>query len=442
MAIKQSSRPSIVLRLLGLTGTEGAAEHALFLVLFGAGFLVLLYRLPFLAFFLLLGVVVRAGALLYIAFTRIFRELQLSRADRSLLEAADVGDVEHVKELLGAGANIHSRWPETGWTALHLGARGGHRDIVELLLNHSADVNAPANDGATPLHVAAMFGQVAVAETLLGNGANVNVKAKKGDVTPLHIASGSVESDMEEIQRMMPRVERTEAESVTTLLSRADTGRQRIMELLLANGADVNARDDIGGTPLHRAIWDKSVAALLIANGAEVNARSEVGATPLHLAVYDGRTEVCKLLLANGADVDSRLVSGGWTPLMGAAEMNHADIIRLLIANGADVNARANDGGIILHYIARVGAKEETARLLIASGADVNARNNIGQTPLDVARAHDRSSIGTTTTDKPQDIPGNVAATCPKCGHTWIGHWHASLKTRQCPQCREIWRVA
>ncbi len=43
--------------------------------------------------------------------------------------------------------------------------------------------------------------------------------------------------------------------------------------------------------------------------------------------------------------------------------------------------------------------------------------------------------------DKIQDIPGNVAATCPKCHYSWMGNWDISLKERQCPHCGEIWRV-
>jgi TIR domain len=45
------------------------------------------------------------------------------------------------------------------------------------------------------------------------------------------------------------------------------------------------------------------------------------------------------------------------------------------------------------------------------------------------------------TPNKPQDTVPNAIATCPRCGHRWTGHWHVSLKSRQCPQCGKGWRV-
>ena len=58
------------------------------------------------------------------------------------------------------------------------------------------------------------------------------------------------------------------------------------VKLAIANGSDVNAKDEFGSTPLDGAVYDghREIAELLIANGANANAKDEDGATPLHLA--------------------------------------------------------------------------------------------------------------------------------------------------------------
>ena len=143
----------------------------------------------------------------------------------------------------------------------------------------------------------------------------------------------------------------------------------QVAELLIAYGADVNARTrtGYGWTPLHSTVLYNNavqIAELLIAYGADVDARTEYGGTPLHSA---DTVQVAELLIAHGAGVNAR-DEGGWTPLHSAAFDNDVEIAELLIAHGADVNARAERGGTPLD-VAKAKGNSQLAELLIAHGA-------------------------------------------------------------------------
>ena len=82
-------------------------------------------------------------------------------------------------------------------------------------------------------------------------------------------------------------------------------------------GADVNAKDEDGWTPLHWAAWEghRQITELLIVSDADVNAKDEIGMTPLHWAAVLGRkNEIVELLITNGADVNAKN-DVGQTPL-------------------------------------------------------------------------------------------------------------------------------
>ena len=114
----------------------------------------------------------------------------------------------------------------------------------------------------------------------------------------------------------------------------AERGHKGVAEVLLANGADVNAKGSGGKTSLHMA-GRKDLAELLLANGAHVNAEDRGTWIPLHNSALEGRKDVAELLLANGADVKAK-AQWGWTPLDRAKGDQNTELVELLKKHAAE----------------------------------------------------------------------------------------------------------
>ena len=157
--------------------------------------------------------------------------------------------------------------------------------------------------------------------------------------------------------------------------SAAVTGDIETVKQHLAAGADVNGWPDEGGQapPLYWAAAEghKEIVELLIANGADVNLRSGMvvktkdgsegnkmaqeimnNRTPLDMAILNEHTEIAELLIAKGTDVNAKS-NRGYTPLHEASKNEKTEILELLIAKGADVNAKDDDGDTPLDYAHR-----------------------------------------------------------------------------------------
>ncbi len=111
-------------------------------------------------------------------------------------------------------------------------------------------------------------------------------------------------------------------------------------KLLIAEGADVNAKDIFDMTSLHHTAYhgNTNICKLLIDNGANVNAKDAYHYTPLHLAAKGGHIETCKLLIERGADIEVTNYRG-ISPLHSATNLNNTETCKFFIAIGADVNS-------------------------------------------------------------------------------------------------------
>lgn len=153
----------------------------------------------------------------------------------------------------------------------------------------------------------------------------------------------------------------TDEEGWSPLHSAVSGGRDAVVEVLLALGADVGAANKGGRTALHYAASKNHVeiAHMLIKSGAKVNRKDGVGCTPLHRAAGAGHAEMCEVLLEAGAEIEAT-DRVGQTPLMHAVICDNRRVAFLLVRHDADVDAQDKE-----EYTVLGRATEEFRPLLI-----------------------------------------------------------------------------
>ena len=130
-------------------------------------------------------------------------------------------------------------------------------------------------------------------------------------------------------------------QSYTALSVASQTGQYSVVDYLISQGANVEAKNNAGGSPLHVCCHNghHNVAELLISKGADLESRTTVnGRTPLHVASIDGHFDVMSLLISHGADVELVMNYGGYTPISVAVIGNQPRAVDLLIAKGCNFN--------------------------------------------------------------------------------------------------------
>lgn len=174
-----------------------------------------------------------------------------------------------------------------------------------------------------------------------------------------------------------------------TLDKAARTGDLAGTKRLLIGGADVNTAfgsERLTALSLAASSGHAEVARILILAGANVNARDNFGRTPLIWAAFHGNAEVVRVLLENGATPDATDVELGRTPLTWSAGRGDPKLVELLLASGVDINARDKDGftalaeAVCMPSLGSNGV--EVVKLLLTRGADPNARTANGHTPF------------------------------------------------------------
>lgn len=274
------------------------------------------------------------------------------------------------------------------------------RVVVALVLFAGLAMSSCAVQAPPELFSAVREGDLDYTKTILEeNPKFVNTKDESG-YTPLILAASAGNKDLCEMLIANGADLEAQGEKGAALHEAAIGNHKDIAELLVNKGANVNARDKSGVTPLYYAStfgWgskrnknDWDIARSLVSNGAEVNMKPGSDDTPLNSVALYAPKEIVALFLDNGANVNVRLTSSGPAPLHNAcmrADKN-TEIVELLIAAGADINAKCcsdqADGWTPL-YFACLHENTKAVGLLIAKGAKINVLSESGDTPLHYA---------------------------------------------------------
>ena len=259
--------------------------------------------------------------------------LEAAAPDTRLPEAARAADREAVNRLIAAGHPVDAAEPD-GTTALHWAVYHDDLAMTGRLLDAGANVNAANRNGATPLTLACTNAGTAVVDRLLKAGADTGIAP-----------SGA-----------------------PPLLACAQRGAVPAVQLLIARGADVNAKDSFRGQ------------------------------TPLMWAAAENHADLVKVLLAAGAAVDARS-NGNFTALVFAVRQDAREAVRLLVAAGADVNLTGPNAQDVLR-LAITNRHYTLAAMLLDAGARPMTRDKQGRTQL-----HDLVTSRSPAAERGQPVP-------------------------------------
>ena len=257
-----------------------------------------------------------------------------SGAEYSIHVAAELGNIEAVKQHLNAGTDVDAR-DEADKTPLPHAAYWGHKEIVELLIAKGANVNARDRRGSTPLNWANESRQ-----------ADKSRQAEIADLIRKH--GGKIFKRFSALDNKETFIKTSQPEPLTaktpdsSIHDAAEKGNIEVVKQHLAAGADANAKDHRGGTPLQFAVGRgrKDIIELLIAKGADVNVKFDgAGLTPLHMASGSGRYEIVELLIDKGAKMNTKDSAGrtaldwaekkyDWPEKIMAAKKETVDLLR------------------------------------------------------------------------------------------------------------------
>lgn len=317
-----------------------------------------------------------------------------ARSATPLHIAAQDGDLDRVRELILAGADIDAVM-NYGATPLTLATTFNRLEVMECLLANGADPNAGE---AIPLWEAAASRRVAAIRLLLRHGADPNA-AISGGATPLsaayfHLWSTPRARFHEALGLLLEAGADPDVYGGAPLRHARAAGDAETVELLLGHGAtdSDDGPDDAPELPApHRAARDGNLDLLrdLVQNGADVNQPDGVlGLTPAHYAAKSGRVDVLAWLAEHGADLAIRTRRPVDDIFLSAAMGGDIEVMRLCLAHGVPVDYQTELGTSVLAAVAigaMVGRDWNTAAFLLENGADVNWRDDDGLTALHLA---------------------------------------------------------
>ncbi|QEN06050.1 hypothetical protein EW093_15585 [Thiospirochaeta perfilievii] len=260
----------------------------------------------------------------------------------------------------------------------------GSKEIVQVILDKGADINAKNINGETPLHQAITTDNVIVANLLIERGASIEAKDNQLN-TPLH--SCVYWNAYESAHLLVEKKADINAKNIknrTPLHEAVLTEDTDIVTFFIKNKSNLNARDNNGQTPLFYAVKNNfpDILNLLLDAGADISLRDRQGNTILHAAVFGKNKDTVKILISKKSDIYAENKYGD-TPVSIALTYGLSSVNTFF--DDKNINSMDNKGFSPLHLAIKYHADIEVIDYLLDIGANKENINKDGDTPYDLA---------------------------------------------------------
>ena len=296
--------------------------------------------------------------------------LQAKDLALEFVQAAKEGDLKKVQSCLKQKVDVNIQVDISFFksvTALTMAAREGHLEIVELLLNKKADVKLKSKRGKTALSTALMGNQsvigtqLPIVKLLLEKGADAN-----GTFMGYTMLGLAIRQKVEIVELLLDNSAKIDAkndEGRTAFASAVPYNNYDVIKLFIDRGAKADFNSALMQAVSAREPSAKIVN-LLIAQGADVNYKDKYGKPLLVKAADRDNVEIIKILLKKGADINATDEYYNRTALFWAASWGYVEVVKELIKQGADLNIKDK------HNLTALSTKKsEVIKLLKKAGA-------------------------------------------------------------------------
>lgn len=321
------------------------------------------------------------------------------------------GNKEVIKNMLSDGLNINKI--EGSTTPLHIAVKSGNMEMIEFLIENGADpsiVNAKNN---TPLHMAANEGNITAFKTLLNKNVDLKIKGNF-NLTPLEMAVvyGHEDFLFNLTKEHLDQIDLSNLIALSLHLNKHVFLDQFIAKYnidvntlslkgssLLQAAINKNKLEDVQFLMKHRAnpnfgnpppiilatrIKNENILDALLANKADINAKTIRGSNALFDAIATGNLKIAEKLISLGIEINAKDLNG-ITPLWIAIKKNNFEMVKLLVDNDANVNSYTENGNFILLEAMKKQDRRIVSYLASSKNFDIQTLNSKGQSIIHLA---------------------------------------------------------